>query len=56
MHFEKDDFKDEDGNISPALIADYVDEMLEYTDYGYRFIYADPVGQVSFSPPCLDSS
>jgi len=41
-HLESDDeFKDEDGQLSAKLIAEFVEYMLEHTHYGYRFIYED---------------
>ncbi|KLO08399.1 hypothetical protein SCHPADRAFT_893912 [Schizopora paradoxa] len=44
-HFESDTFQTEDGVIDKDRVKDFVEDMLEYTKFGYRFIYQDTVNQ-----------
>lgn len=36
-----EEFVDEDGTLSKEKVIEFTKYMLEYTDYGYRFIYMD---------------
>lgn len=46
--FDTDEFKTEDGHTDKGLIIERVEHLLEYSEYGYRFIYADTVNQVNY--------
>ncbi len=47
-YFEGEEFQTEDGKVDKVKIIDHVEDLLTYTEYGYRFIYEDTVQQVSF--------
>lgn len=46
-HFESDDFKTDSGAPDTQAIADFVAQMLEHTDFGYRFVYQNTEEQVT---------
>ena len=49
-HFDSENFKAENDKRSPEKVAEYARHMLEETEVGYRFVYADTENQVCALP------